>query len=170
MQGWSNGWQKGLIATACICIPFLIIFFLNWSVYKTAKVHANAQLIQISSLCVSEMQQEGTLRRRIESKATEDFTIIITAFLLCYLPSFIEGLFRIFIQSIEVPAGAVLIISCIFVVSSVCNPIIYSIRIREFLTAVKNIFRRIELCGSSNVINNEVTAMSDLRMIANIGT
>ena len=169
MQGWSNGWRKGLIATACICIPFLIIMFLNWSVYKTAKVLANAQVIQIGNLSGSQMQQERTSRRRIESKATVEFTIIITAFLLCYLPSLIEGLFRFFVQSIEVPAGALLITSCIFIVSSVCNPIIYSIRKREFRTAVKNMFRQIKLCRSSNVINNEVTAMSDLRMRANLG-
>ena len=173
-QGWtiqseSNEWWKDLIAAAFFAIPFLIILFLNWSVYKTANVHANAQLIQIGSLSGSEMQQERTSRRRIESKAAIDVTIIITAFLLCYLPSFIEGLFRRFVQSIEVPADVVIARSCIFIVSSVCNPTIYSIRKREFRTVVKNMFRQIKLCRCSNGINNEVTAMSDLRMRANLG-
>ena len=57
--------------------------------------------------------------------------------------------------------------SSIFIVSSVCNPIIYSIRNREFRTAVKNLFRRIERCRRSNAINNEVTVMSDLETRAN---
>ena len=165
-QGWStqsesDGLPMGLTGTAFFAIPFLIIAFLNWSVYKTAKLHENAQVVQIGSLSGSEMQQERTSRRRIESKAAVDVTIIVTAFLLCYLPSFIEGLFRHFVQSIEVPADAVLIASCIFIVSSVCNPIIYCIRKREFRTAVKILFRRIELCRSSNDINNEVTVTSD---------
>ena len=172
-QGWttqsgSDGWNL-LIATAFFAIPFLIILFLNWSVYKTAKAHANAQVIQIGSLSLSEMQQERTPRRRIESKAAVDVIIIISAFLLSYLPGFIEGLFRRFVQSIEVPADAVLITSCIFIVSSVCNPIIYSIRKREFRTVVKNLFRRMELWRWSNDIDNEVSAMSDLRVRANFG-
>ena len=61
-QGWGmeselNGWNW-LIAPAFFAIPFLIILFVNWSVYKTAKVHANGEVIQIGSLSASEMQQE----------------------------------------------------------------------------------------------------------------
>ena len=173
-QGWtmesgSDGWWKELIATAFFAIPFLIILFLNWSVYRMAKVHANAQVIQIGSLSGSEMQQERTSRRRTESKAAIDVTIIITAFLLCYLPIFIEGLFCQFVQSIQVPPDVVIVRSCIFIVSSVCNPIIYSIRKREFRTVVKNMFRRMELSRCSNDIKNEVTAMNDLPMGANLG-
>ena len=167
-QSWSNGWNW-VIATAFFATPFLIILFLNWSVYKTAKVHANGEVIQIGSLSASEMQQERISRRRIESKAAVDVIIIITAFLLCYLPFFIEGLFLRFVPSIQVPANAVLITSSIFIFSSVCNPIIYSIRKREFRTAVKNMFKRIKLCRCSNGINNEVTVMSDLQVRANLG-
>ena len=168
MEGELNGWNW-LIAPALFAIPFLIILFLNWSVYKTAKVHANREVIQIGRLSGSEMQQERTSRRRIESKAAVDVIIIITAFLLCYLPFLIRGLLRRFVQSIEVPADAVLITSSIFIFSSVCNPIIYSIRKREFRTVVKNMFRRIKLCRCSNDIKNEVTVMSDLQVKANLG-
>ena len=46
-QGWmtqsgSNGWNW-LIATSFFAIPFLVILFLNWSVYKTAKVSQTAK-------------------------------------------------------------------------------------------------------------------------------
>ena len=149
----SNRW-KVLIATAFFAIPFLIIVFLNWSVYKTAKHHATAAVIQIGSLQDPEMQQRRSTRQRTEWKAAEDVIIIITAFLLCYLPFFVESLFRRFVQSIEVPSEAIQVISCIFIASSLCNPIIYSIRKREFRTAVKDMFRRIGLCRNSNDINN----------------
>ena len=149
----SNRW-KVLIATAFFAIPFLIIVFLNWSVYKTAKHHATAAVIQIGSLQDPEMQQRRSTRQRTEWKAAVDVIIIITAFLLCYLPFLIENLFRRFVQSIEVPSEAIQVISCIFMVSSLCNPIIYSIRQREFRTAVKNMFRRIGICRNSNDINN----------------
>ena len=150
----SNRW-KGLITTAFFAIPFLIIVFLNWSVYKTAKHHAAAAVIQIGSLQDPEMQQRRFTRQKMEWKAAVDVFIIITAFLLCFLPFVIEALFRRFVQSIEVPSEAIQVISCIFIVSSVGNPIIYSIRQREFRTAVKNMFKRIRLCRSSNDINNE---------------
>ena len=64
-------------------------------------VHTNPQVIQIGSLSEFEMQQQNTSRRRIESKAAVDVTIIITAFVLCYLPGFIEGLFRRSVQNIR---------------------------------------------------------------------
>ena len=74
-QGWATqsgsiGWRKGLIGTACFCIPLLIIVLLNWSVYKTAIVHANGVVIPIGSLSGSEMQRERTSRRRIETTTT----------------------------------------------------------------------------------------------------
>ena len=82
-QGWVmetelNGWNS-LIAHAFFAIPFLIILFLNWSVCKTAIVHANGEVTQIGSLSVSEMQQERTSRQRIERKAAVDVIIIINA-------------------------------------------------------------------------------------------
>ena len=141
----SNRW-KAFIVTALFALPFLIIVFLNWSVYKTAKHRATAAVIQIASLQGPEIQQQRTTRQTTEWKAAVDVIVIITAFLLCFLPFIFERIFHRFIQSIEVPAEAVQVASCVFMVSSVCNPIIYSIRKRDFRTAVKNMFRRIELC------------------------
>ena len=158
------------MATAFLVVPFLVIVFLNWWVYKAAKAQANAEVIQIGSLAGSESQQQDTSKRKIERKAAIDDSIIIAAFLLCYLPTWVVGLSRHFVKNIEVPAQAVLVTSCIAFVSSLCNPIIYSIRERQFRRAVNNVFRRIGLYESSNDIDNNVIGMNNLRFGMNPGT
>ena len=171
-QGWtaqsgSSGW-KTTMAIAFFALPFLVIVILNWLVYKAAKAQANAEVIQIGILAGTESQQQEFSRQRTQRKAAVDVAIIIAAFLLCYLPTWIVGFFRQFVKSIDVPAEAVLLNSCIFMVSSLCNPIIYSIRKREFRKGVKNLLRRIQLQVSSNGIENNMFAMRNLRLNANL--
>ena len=145
--GWSSrshtgGWRI-VIPLTFFVFPLLVIALLNRSVYKIAKRQANAVAIQIRSLdgCVSH-QQEKLIRRRTEKKAALDVSIIIAAFALCFLPSWIVGLCLQFAKSTEVFTEAILVTNCIFMFSSVCNPIIYCIRKRDFRRAVKNLFLR----------------------------
>ena len=169
-QGWfSSGWTT-MFAVMFLVIPLLVIVILNWSVYKAAEAQANAEAIQIGNIAGSENQQQETSRRRIKRKAAVDVSIIIAAFLVCFFPGWVVGICRKFIKSIEVPAEAVWITKCIFVVSSLCNSIIYSIRKRDFRAGIKNVLRRIGLGGSPNDIDNNVIAMNDGRFGANLGT
>ena len=127
-----------------VVIPFVIIVFLNWSVFKTARnLQGNVVAVQLGSIEESEPkpQQQETSTRQRERKAAVDVAIIIAVFLLCFVPGWTLNLFRLFGK--DVPAAAALITRCFFFVSSLCNPIIYSIRKREFRTAVKNMLRRI---------------------------
>ena len=173
-QGWtahsgSSGWSS-MLAIAVLVILFLVIVILNWLVYKAAKAQANARAIQIGNLAGSDNQQQETSRRRIEWKAAVDVSIIIAAFLLCFLPTWVVGICRQFNRHTEVPAEAVLVTFCIAMVSTLCNPIIYSIRKRDFRTAVKKVLRRIGLCGISNGIDDNVIVMTNSRFGANLDT
>ena len=103
--------------------------------------------------CQQQSQQQEMSRKIQERKAAVDVSIIIAAFLLCYLPGWFTGLCRQFVKSPKVPAEVILVTACIFFVSSLCNPIIYSIRKREFRKRIKNIFRRIGIYSRSNEIN-----------------
>ena len=151
-------------------VPFLVIVFLNWSVYKTAKSQIDALDVQVGSLAGSENQQRETSRRRSERKAAVDVSIIIAAFLLCFLPGWLMGIWRHFVTSIEFPVEVVQITSCIFFGSTMCNPIIYTIRKRDFRTAVKKMLRRIGLCANSIDIDNNITGVNNVRCSANLGT
>ena len=92
-----------------------------------------------------------------ERKAAVIVSIIIAAFLLCFLPLWITvGIFLQFVKNVDVPAEVILGATCTMFVSSVCNPIIYAIRKNDFIAGVKKVFRRVGLCGSSNDIDNNV--------------
>ena len=135
-----------VLSTAMLIAPFVVIVFLNGSVYKAARRQINAIEVQVGG----PQQQEIASRRLRDRKAAVDVSIIITAFLVCFLPTWIMGFFRNFVPGIDVPAEAVLGTSCIFFLTSICNPIIYSIRRREFRVALKKVFRRVGVCQDPN--------------------
>ncbi|KAJ7325626.1 hypothetical protein OS493_029489 [Desmophyllum pertusum] len=89
-------------------------------------------------------------RRRSERKAAVDVSIIIAAFLLCFLPS---GSLVFAVSSSRAAK---------FQPSSLCNPIIYSIRKREFRTGVKNVLRRIGACRGPYGMNDNGIGVENL--------
>lgn len=135
--------------------PFLVITLLNWSVYRVTKRQILVVSVQIGNLDGAEdNSQQDITRRKSDRKAAKDVIIIIAAFLLCFLPTWISGIFRSFVQEVSVPAEVTLITSSIFFVNSLCNPIIYSIRKREFRKAVDTLLTRTGVCGNTNAILN----------------
>ena len=171
VQSGSSG-RNALVSVSILffMVPFLVIVLLNWSVYKTAKTQLEALQVQIGSFAGSDNQQQDMSRRTRDRKAAFDVTIIIAAFWLCFLPTYVIGVFRQFVKSIKVPSEVVLVAHTFFIVSSLCNPIIYSIRKREFRTGVRNVLRRFELCGRPNDISNDVIAMNNLSFRTNLAT
>ncbi len=159
-QGWSVQSRPAagnivFLALISFAVPFLIIVFLNWRVFKTANIlQRNAvATVEVGAPSGSGSQQREMSRRMRERKAAVDVSIIIAAFLVCFLPGWITGICRQFVKSTKVPAEVILSTTCIFFVRSLCNPIIYSVRKREFRTGVKKVFKRMGVCRSSNDIN-----------------
>lgn len=152
-------------------VPFLVIAFLNWSVYKVAKNQINALEVQMGNLDGPPNQQE-MLWRISERKAAVNISIIIAAFVLCFVPAYIVGLVRQFTKSIKVPGEVVLAATSVLIASSVCNPIIYAIHKRDFRTGVKKVLRRIGICGNANDIDDNLIGMNDLsfRVQQNLST
>ena len=162
-QGWAVQSEsiRVVLPVATLIVPFLVIVFLNVSVYKTAKRQINAIEVQVGSHVDAESPQQQEMSRRIrDRKAAVDVSIIITAFLVCFLPTWIMGFCRNFVPGIDVPAEAVLTTSCIFFLTAICNPIIYSIRRREFRVALKKVFTRVGVCQDPN--DNSVWMKSKL--------
>ena len=164
-----NGWvlrsdvlktRKVFFTVITLLGPFVVILFLNWSVCKTAKrqINALAQEAQLGSLddSVQNIQQE-LARRKKERRASFDVFIIIAAFLICFLPLWVVSFCRQYATRIKVSSQVVLLSNCLFFVSSLCNPIIYSIRKKEFRDAVKKMFSRMGLFVKHN--ENDVIAI-----------
>ena len=145
----TNRGKRGILPIVTLTVPFLYIVFLNVSVYKTARRQIYNMDVHVGGHDGAEglQQQERITRRLTDRKAAVDVAIIISAFLVCLLIVRITALCR---QGIDVPAEAVHVTTCIYFLSTLCNPIIYSIRKREFRKAVKKIFRRAGACRDSN--------------------
>ena len=161
------------IALAFFLVPFVVIALLNWLVYMTAKRQGNAVAIQIGSLDGPESEhQDNSRRRNTERKAAFDVSIIIAAFLLCFLPTWIVGLYVRFFNSTNVPSKVVLVTYCIFTFSSLCNPIVYSIPKRDCRTAVKKTFLRTRIAPQTNPsdIGNSAAGINTLTCSASHDT
>ena len=166
-----NGWllrsdvpkiRKVFFTVVTLLGPFVVIMFLNWSVCKTAKrqINALAQDAQLGSLDDSVQRQniqQELARRKKERRASFDVFIIIAAFLICFLPLWVVSFCRQYATRIKVSSQVVLLSNCLFFVSSLCNPIIYSIRKKEFRDAVKKMFSRMGLFVKHN--ENDVIAI-----------
>ena len=144
--------KEVVLPVATLLVPLLIIVFLNTSVYKTARRQINAMEVQVGGPVDAEstQQQEIVSRRLRDRKVAVDVSIIIAAFLVCFLPVCATGICHLFVSGIDIPAEAVLSTTCVYFVSAICNPVIYSIRKREFRKAVKKMFRSIGVCLNSN--------------------
>lgn len=154
-DGWEvptgfSAWQSAFFVVIGLFIPFAVIMFLNWSVYKKAKLQVHAMEVQLRSLDSAGTQQQEISRQRSERKAAFDVSIIIAAFLICFLPGWIVGVCRRFATGIKVPSEIVLITSSIFVASALCNPIIYSVRKRDFRMGAWTVVRKIVVFRGSH--------------------
>ena len=155
VQSASSRGNAVIFAILFFFAPFLVISLLNWSVYRVTRRQTHAVSVQIGNLDGAEdNSHKNVTRRESDRKAAKDVIIIIAAFLLCFLPTWISGIFRSFVQEASVPAEVTLITSSIFFVNSLCNPIIYSNRKREFRKAVYTLLTRTGVCGNANVIPN----------------
>lgn len=112
---------------------------------------------QLGSLEGSDLhkQEQFEVRRILDRKAAVDVCIIITVFLLCYLPEWITNTLFYFNKK-KFLLEIIPFTRCIFYVSSLTNPIIYSIRKREFRAGVRRMLKRIgRLCGVTFILDNK---------------
>ena len=171
-QAWavhsdSTARNTTILAIISFVVPSLIKVFLNWSVFKTANT-LQANPVQIGAIDENQLQEMS--RRRSERKVAVDVCIIIATFMVRFLPGWTVGMCREFLRSSEVPAEAVLVTNTIFFISALCNPIIYSIWKRDFRAGVKNVFRRMGVCGSPTNPQNNGIGLNNFTPRANFGT
>ena len=132
-----------------IAVPTSIIFFLNWRLLKTVNaIQSNDQpVIFLESTATTSnngpsQHQQHEARRIKDRKAAVDVCIIIAAFVICFLPEWTDFVLRNYFM-VEFPPEVTQTTRCIYYISSVTNPIIYSVRKREFRGGVKRTLKRI---------------------------
>ena len=113
--------------------------------YQIAENHAAGATLQPNkSHAQKQRRPPGKTQMRlskllIEGKAARDVVIIISAFVLCYLPLWIIVVYR---AAGGTPAvEAILSIHWLYSLNMVCNPIIYSVRKREFRKRLRKMLK-----------------------------
>ena len=89
-------------------------------------------------------RQPGKTQMRVgillkEGKAARDVMIIMGAFLVCYLPLWIMAILRC--SGKVLPAEAIIATHCVYSSTMVWNPVIYSVRKKEFRKALKKLLK-----------------------------
>ena len=118
-------------------VPISIIFFLTWRLFKTVNaIQSNDQpVIFLESRAASSnngpsQHQQHDARRIKDRKAAVDVCITMAAFMICYLPEWTDFVLHYFFK-VEFPSEVTQTTRCIYYISSVTNPIIYSVHKRE---------------------------------------
>ena len=167
----ASAFHAAAVAFIVIAVPISTIFFLNWRVLKTVNaIQSNDQsVIFLESTATSSnngpsQHQQHDARRIKDRKAAVDVCIIMAAFMICYLPEWTDLVLHYFFK-VEFPSEVTQTTRCIYYISSVTNPIIYSVRKREFRGGVKRTLRRIGgLCAISYASGtDDVIGVHELR-------
>lgn len=158
-QAWSvqndaylRRWTFYLIFS--LILPFLVILYLNWSVFKTARRVQQADQIIQHTFIQNKGQSKAMARKIFDRKAAVDVSIVVGAFLGFYIPIWVVNICRQFVE--DVPMLVVKIAKAIYLVSSMANPIIYSLRKQAFRKSVKKMMRRIGFICGSNFLNGRM--------------
>ncbi|XP_051541312.1 trace amine-associated receptor 13c-like [Myxocyprinus asiaticus] len=129
----------------CLLFPCTVIITLYLRIFYVA--HKQVKIINSlvkSRKCIT----EGSVRRKSESKATLTLGIIVTVYLLCYIPYFILSL----IEYIEM-TSATTIILWLFYINSGLNPLIYAFFYPWFKKSVKHILTLKIFQPASSLVN-----------------
>lgn len=132
---------SALIAIFFLISPFIAISRLNFAVLKVAR--AQAKQPTTGQLQDASAEERRTLKKRLkENKAAIDAVLIVGTFLLSFLFAWIQAVYRGIAGRNALPSAVVIAAKCLAHSSSMWNPIIYSVRKREFRKAVVKLFRK----------------------------
>ena len=151
--GYKNVQQGigGLVITLVLIIPVVAIIKLNFAIFKSARAHLK-RMTAVDIQNASEPERRTMRKSLKENKAAIDGVLIVGTFFLCFLPVCIMGFYRGIIGSTSVPPSVVMAALWFANSNSTWNPVIYSIRKREFRKAVVKFFRKLRAGAVVEVI------------------
>ena len=127
-------------------IPVAGVLFLNYTIYKVATI----QRRKIKECCSAQetiRASMNTARRRRhfqQMKMMKTFAIVLGVLLFCVLPQMIASIIRqYFCQSSCIPISVAFSVTMIMGTNSVMNPLIYSVRSKEYRTVYLKFITRL---------------------------
>ena len=138
---WLAGFQVySTLAAVVVALSLIGTFAVYVKIYQVVKRH-KAQIRDQMTVQLSEIEVSRLKRLR---KSAVNTLYVFFVFLLCYLPFFVATAINNMAKSSNTPA--VLAYECsvtLMLSNSSLNPLMYCLRLRDFRTAVKKIYKRI---------------------------
>ena len=122
-------------------IPIGLILYFNYKLFKIARSHVrriqSSNGTSSTSSCASEMSLSLRIKREIRTVKT--FVIVVGVLLFCLFPFTITLLLNSLVGYQLVPLSVMILLGDLAVANSILNPIIYSMRHKEY----RNGYRRL---------------------------
>ena len=113
-------------------------------VWSRFQFQRNKNTLTSTTLHTKNTARGGLVNVLKECKAARDTLVILCAFLVCYLPLWIHGIYHAVDgddQAEHDHSSVVLLWISAYSATTICNPIIYSVRKKEFRKAVRKLFK-----------------------------
>ena len=138
---WLAGFQVySTLAAVVVALSLIGTFAVYVKIYQVVKRH-KAQIRDQMTVQLSEIEVSRLKRLR---KSAVNTLYVFFVFLLCYLPFFVATAINNMAKSSNTPAVLAYEFSVTLMLSnSSLNPLMYCLRLRDFRTAVKKIYKRI---------------------------
>lgn len=145
LRGLRWGHYTLLVTGVSFVVPLSIMLFAYVNIFKAAKDQAHR--IRLSSLANARGTRMSKMRFDIELKATKMISIVIGAFLLCWVPFYLATILSKYCPEMcNVSFELVIIVKWLHYANSAVNPVIYAMHNRDF----RAVLRAIIWCGESN--------------------
>lgn len=126
-----------LVTGFSFILPLGTILFAYANIFKAAKVQA----MRIRRSCLPNSSESNRNKKHFEKelKATKTISLVIGAFLVCWLPFFVLSIMSQHCTQCTISFEVVIIVKWLHYANSALNPIIYSMHNRDFRAALQTI-------------------------------
>lgn len=107
----------------------------------------------------------GAAQKR-EVKATQNLSIIVLFFMICWMPLYTVNCVKAFCQDCDIDPVLMLALIALSHVNSAVNPLLYAYHLKDFRAALKNLILRIlgkEVPRNNNEVHRRISAASRLQ-------
>lgn len=130
----------GLYIYITFCYSMVVSFSFSTIVFSYYKVFRkiHAHYVQVGN---SSLRDENSRALAEELKITFMLLVTVLAFFICWSPSFITDLYKVFVGYYTLPRQVYMLNVFTFVGSSAVNPVIYGLMKKEFKEAYKTVLK-----------------------------
>ena len=163
MAGHNNPVSSFILVLFFVLIPFAILSYVYIYLFRVVRRHARRITVvnmqpSLETSNQNNRHRGGRILMRKEAKLIKTFALVIGAFLLCYTPFFLLGTFQSSKGPGTVSGHVVSAVTWLAFCNSFVNPIVYSLRYKQFRKSFwKIVCSPQRLIGSRQIVTKPAT-------------